>query len=69
MGTKDVCTGITHSVYEVAEIISGLTGAPIRHEDDRPGDIREPAQTWPWVHDFVAISLEEGIKRTLEYFQ
>lgn len=67
VGIFDICTGKLTSVLEVAEIIKDLTGAEIVFAPARAGDVSKPAPTLPYSKHFT--KLEEGIKRTLEYFK
>lgn len=66
VGIFDVGTGVKHSVNQVAEIISGLTRAPIKYAKGREGEVLDPAPTLAFMKECV--QLEDGIIKTLEYF-
>jgi len=64
VGVRSIGTGILTKIIDVAEIIAELTGANIVFQETRES-VPDPS---PIYTDSHTVPLEEGIKRTLEYF-
>src|SRR5690606_30231344 len=63
------------SLLEVLEILEGIIGAPIErnHVDPRPGDVRDSQADQTRLRslfpDVEPVPLEEGLRRTVEWFR